>query len=199
MKTQFLRTTLALALFLKSTTLLAADSLSATNSADGPELSSAIDEVLALHRAGVDPGVIVGHLRSLPELPRLSPADIIELKQNAVSPDVMSALILMGAPDKARLSADDIVQLHTKGVPSDIISAMITKARKTTEAAAQTAALSAPKTNQKFRLVMPQGSSLTVIPYRPQYYNPYYRGYYGPRYYGPTWSYGYGYGPGYWW
>jgi hypothetical protein len=198
MKTEFLRATLATALLLTSTTLLAADSLSATNTADSPEVSSAIDEVLALHRAGVDPGVIVGHLRSLPELPRLCAADIIELKQNAVSPDVMSALILMSAPDKARLSADDIVQLHTKGVPSDIISAMITKARKTTEAAAQTAALSVPKTNQKFRLVMPQGSSLTVIPYRPQYYNPYYRGYCGPRYYGPTWSYGYGYGPGYW-
>ena len=154
-------------------TLFAAES---TNAVDAPQPPSAVDEVLALHRAGVDPGVIVGHLRSLPELPRLSAADIVELKENSVSPDVMSALILMSAPDKTRLSADDIVQLHKKGVPSDIISSMITKARKTTQAAAASAALAAPKTNQKILLTMPRSSSVIVIPYRPHYYSTSYRG-----------------------
>ncbi len=157
-----------------------------------------IDEILSMHRAGVDPAVLIGHLKSLPELPRLSAADIIQLQENAVSSDVMSALILMTVPEKSRLSADDIVQMHQKRVPSDIISAMIDKARKTSQASDRTTASSATaKPNPKYLLAMPRTSSTIIIPYRPYYYSPYYRGnYYGQRYYGPTLSYGFGYGYG---
>ena len=191
----------AVVLALTSGMLCAADTPSvSTNSDNTFQASQAVDEVLAMHKAGVDPGVIVGHLRAMPELPRLSAADIIELKENSVSPDVMSALILMTVPDKNRLSADDIVQLHAAGVPSDIITSMITKARKTTEKAAAATAQAAAKPNEKYLLAGRRNSSVMVIPHRTHYYSPYVRGnYYGDRYYGPSWSYpalGYGYGYG---
>ena len=191
MKARLLRLLLVVALPL-------AAAASAVAAPDEPEpkaeISHAVDEVLSMHAAGVEPGLIISHLRSLPELPRLSAADLIQLRRSKVAPEVMSALILMTVPDKSRLSADDIVQLHTNGVPSDVISEMIQKARKTTELAAKNAAAAAPKTNPTYLLRMPVSSSVLIIPHRPYYYSPYYRGYYGPRYYGPTLSWGYGYG-----
>ena len=172
-------------------TVFAAEKSEATNTPENtPQVSDTVDEVLAMHKAGVEPAIIIGHLRSMPELSRLSAADIIQLKESSVSPDVMSALILMSVPDKGRLSADDIVQLHAAGVPSDIISSMIAKARKTTEATARVTAQAAAKPNQKYLLAGPRTSSVMIIPHRTHYYSPYVRGnYYGERYYGPTWSY----------
>ena len=186
------------AVVLASLSLCAADQPASSPAGDETvAVSHAIDEVLAMHKAGVEPGIIVGHLRAMPELPRLSAADIIQLKEKSVSPDVMSALILMSVPDKNRLSADDVVQLHAAGVPSDIISSMITKARKTTETAVRAKAQAAAKPNDKYLLAMPRRSSVMIIPHRTHYHSPYVRGnYYGERYYGPSWSHGFygGYG-----
>jgi len=193
-----LRAIAVLTAAITTTSAIAAEPVPQTAAPEQKTVQAAdvIDEILSMHRAGVDPAVLIGHLKSLRELPRLSAADIIQLQENAVSSDVMSALILMTVPEKSRLSADDIVQMHQKRVPSEIISAMIDKARKTSQAAAaQTAAsTTAAKPNPKYLLAMPRTSSTIIIPYRPYYYSPYYRGnYYGPRYYGPTLSYGFGY------
>jgi hypothetical protein len=162
----------ALSAALVSGALIAAEPAAVEPSQPTEQVSHAIDEVLSMHAAGVDPGTIVAHLRSMPELPRLSAADIIQLQKKAVSPDVMSALVLMSVPDKTRLSADDIVELHRARVPRDVISDMIQKARKTTEVAARNAAAATPKTNQKYLLAMPRTSSTIIIPHRPYYYSP---------------------------
>ena len=200
MNFQTLRTIAVLTAAITTTSVTAADSATQIRDAEQKTVQAAdvIDEILSMHRAGVDPAVLIGHLKSLPELPRLSAADVIQLQENAVSSDVMSALILMTVPEKARLSADDIVQMHQKRVPSEIISEMIDKARKKSQASARAAAsTAAAKPNPTYLLAMPRTSSTIIIPYRPNYYSPYYRGnYYGQRYYGPTLSYGFGYGYG---
>ena len=195
-----LRAIAVLTAAITTTSAIAAEPVPQTAAPEQKTVQAAdvIDEILSMHRAGVDPAVLIGHLKSLRELPRLSAADIIQLQENAVSSDVMSALILMTVPEKSRLSADDIVQMHQKRVPSEIISAMIDKARKTSQASERAAASTAnAKPNPKYLLAMPRTSSTIIIPYRPNYYSPYYRGnYYGQRYYGPTLSYGFGYGYG---
>lgn len=171
------------------------------------DLIQSVDEILSMHKRGVEPAVIIAWLKTVPEMPRISAADLVQLQENAVSPDVMSALILRTTPENPRLNADDIIQLHEKGVPSDIISSFIHKGRRiAAEQAQQTehaAAAASGKTNKTYWLAMPRSSSVHIIPYRPYYYSPYYRyphhSYAYPRYYGPSFSYGYGYGRGYCW
>lgn len=203
---QKLRLVVALATVLSAGAAMAATSPNPTNEAPDSttELIQPVDEILSMHKRGVEPAVIIAWLKTVPELPRLSAADLMQLQENAVSPDVMSALILRTMPENPRLNADDIIQLHEKGVPSDIISSFIHKGRRmVTQQAEQAAAATSGKTNKTYWLAMPRSSSVHIIPYRPYYYSPYYRyphHYYAyPRYYGPSFRYGYGYGHGYCW